>query len=157
MICKHSKSAVVSPTQLSRPCEHLSQTDSSIWVPEPSISIFRASVDLVLFKHSAALPVWLTMSRNLQIESKVHCLRNSALLSFKKPPAPKCVQESRRNKQSSLTLYPSPPAYTVPTVSNSHHKTNIKVQIQELEECPYNCNIFEQLKLLDYVVSFTVI
>lgn len=120
-----------------------------------STSVFGAFVDPVLFKHSVALPVWLTRSRNLQIESKVHCLRNSVLLSFKKPPAPKCVQESRRNKQRSLTLYPSHPAYAVPTVSNSHHETNIEVQIQELEEHNYNCSTFKQLKLLDNI--YTVI
>lgn len=34
IICKQSKSGIVSPTQLSCQHEHLSQTDSSIWVPE---------------------------------------------------------------------------------------------------------------------------
>lgn len=74
-------------------------------------SISSAFVDLLLFKYSAAPPlqlVWLTWSRDLQNESKVHCLWNQVLLSLKKPPTSKYVKESRWNKQRSLTLYSSP-------------------------------------------------
>lgn len=39
------------------------------------------------------------------------------------------------------------PAYTVPIGSYSHHETNIKVQVQELEECNYKFSLFKQLKL----------
>lgn len=34
-------------------------------------------------------------------------------------------------------------AYAVPIVSDSHHKTNVEVQVQELEECNYKSSVFK--------------